>query len=265
MLLNFLTLIILILYMNFFFKIKYINHPHNIACVNKMDTLLLWDWGHMEDSASTSLLNGSKNTKSCWGYRAIGMQIQDFERMPTFSIKKMYIVSRGKFPEERWSKLICNNIIWKLRDGFLFFILSFMIDYRQGTELLNKKISTTWHVQCVMYIRKISIIYFFTVQFQVSSEKSVDKGVMKQPQGWFDEIHWATENACSDLVKSHIYRMNLVAGVYYIWKERNCRVFQQRHNSLRRISNTAIREVFCRGGRNKKLVGKLDEGSWSMP
>ncbi|XP_019244385.1 PREDICTED: uncharacterized protein LOC109224253 [Nicotiana attenuata] len=52
------------------------------------------------------------------------------------------------------------------------------------------------------------------------------QGISRMVMDWQEELKWAEVYARGRRVEAEIYRMALAASVYYIWKERNQRVFQ---------------------------------------
>ncbi|KAG5626945.1 hypothetical protein H5410_012163 [Solanum commersonii] len=64
---------------------------------------------------------------------------------------------------------------------------------------------------------------------------------------WTEEMDWAIVHATSKAMQPEVYRMNLSGAVYFIWQERNCRIFQHKEMTIEVIIRNIIREIHCRG------------------
>uniref|UniRef100_A0A0V0HE10 Putative ovule protein n=1 Tax=Solanum chacoense TaxID=4108 RepID=A0A0V0HE10_SOLCH len=60
-------------------------------------------------------------------------------------------------------------------------------------------------------------------------------------------MDWAIVHATSKAMQAEVYRMNLSGAMYFIWQERNCRIFQHKEMTTEVIIRNIIREIHCRG------------------
>ncbi|OIT04595.1 hypothetical protein A4A49_65126, partial [Nicotiana attenuata] len=85
------------------------------------------------------------------------------------------------------------------------------------------------------------------------------QGISRMVMDWQEELKWAEVYARGRRVEAEIYRMALAASVYYIWKERNQRVFQGMQSDSKHIMKQIIQEICCRGTMHARLARKLDQ------
>ncbi|WMV07465.1 hypothetical protein MTR67_000850 [Solanum verrucosum] len=64
--------------------------------------------------------------------------------------------------------------------------------------------------------------------------------ITRSSAGWTEEIEWATLHANRKSIQDEVYRMTLAAALYYIWQERNHRIFQQKERSIEEIIKQII-------------------------
>ena len=77
--------------------------------------------------------------------------------------------------------------------------------------------------------------------------------------GWNEEIEWATMHANMKSIQDEVYRMTLAAALYYIWQERNHRIFQQKERSIEEIIKQIIQEIHCRSSMNPGLASAMHQ------
>ncbi|KAK4724318.1 hypothetical protein R3W88_027097 [Solanum pinnatisectum] len=51
--------------------------------------------------------------------------------------------------------------------------------------------------------------------------------------------------------------MTLAAAVYYIWQERNYKIFQQRERTIEEITKQIIWEIHCRSSMTPRLANAM--------
>ncbi|XP_016549166.1 uncharacterized protein LOC107848980 [Capsicum annuum] len=62
---------------------------------------------------------------------------------------------------------------------------------------------------------------------------------------WSSKIMWIESHIKGRSAASHIFRMVLAASVYYIWKERNCRIFRSSSATQDKVVRLVIQDVIC--------------------
>ncbi|KAG5568633.1 hypothetical protein H5410_064349 [Solanum commersonii] len=64
--------------------------------------------------------------------------------------------------------------------------------------------------------------------------------------GWNEELTWAIEHATNKTILAEVYRMTPAAIIYYIWQERNHRIFQHKERNIDMISRLIIQGIHYR-------------------
>ncbi|KAK4713160.1 hypothetical protein R3W88_019067 [Solanum pinnatisectum] len=72
--------------------------------------------------------------------------------------------------------------------------------------------------------------------------------------GWTEEMDWAISYATGKAIQDEVYRMTLAATVYYVWQERNYRIFQKKERTAEVIIRSLIQEIYCRSNMQPKLA-----------
>lgn len=82
-------------------------------------------------------------------------------------------------------------------------------------------------------------------------------GIQRAPMGWGHELNWAIINAKGKNIKAEIYKIVMVGSVYYLWLERNQRIFQEKHRSIEVMSKLIVQDIHFRGNCYAKIAGHL--------
>ncbi|OIT04403.1 hypothetical protein A4A49_65235, partial [Nicotiana attenuata] len=83
------------------------------------------------------------------------------------------------------------------------------------------------------------------------------QGIRRQVMSWNDELDWAVVNYNGKNPEAELYRMVLAGGVYYVWQERNQRVFMNKKRDVDTIIKIIVRDVFHKGSIKPSVAGKL--------
>lgn len=67
------------------------------------------------------------------------------------------------------------------------------------------------------------------------------------------------ENYNGNSVTAIMYRISLAGSIYYVWKERNQIVFQEKRMDVNIITKKIIQDVYIRGSLKVKLASYLDK------
>ena len=88
------------------------------------------------------------------------------------------------------------------------------------------------------------------------------------PQSWSVLIPWAASSWHGKSVSSSVNRLCLAASVYYIWRERNCRIFKSLtcppNVTLKAILNT-VRSKICSFGLKISAANNFIASTWNIP
>jgi len=79
--------------------------------------------------------------------------------------------------------------------------------------------------------------------------------INKVSNGWTEELTWVVEHALSKTVQAEIYKMTLVSTIYYIWQERNYRIFQNKERNTEMITRVIIQSIHCRASMTPRFIG----------
>ncbi|XP_075076376.1 uncharacterized protein LOC142163027 [Nicotiana tabacum] len=195
----------------------------------------------------------------CYPQVAGGINGNEFQSLSNFSIRKLYTKMRGVFTKVSWRKLVCNN----LGASKWIFILGLVAH----EKLLTRDKLIQWGMEVPLACplcntRNESISHLF---FQCDMSSYIWKkvlawqGISRMVMDWQEELKWAEVYARGRRVEAEIYRMTLAASVYYIWKEKNQRVFQSMQSDPKHIMKQIIQEICCRGTMHTRLARKLDQ------
>ena len=88
------------------------------------------------------------------------------------------------------------------------------------------------------------------------------------PQSWSILIPWAAGSWQGKSVSSSVNRLCFAASVYYIWRERNCRIFKSLtcppNVTLKAILNT-VRSKICSFGLKISTANNFIASTWNIP
>nr|XP_018621920.1 uncharacterized protein LOC104120770 [Nicotiana tomentosiformis] len=158
-----------------------------------------------------------------------GMRMTDMSQLKTFSTKKMYQKMRGEFRRlskkdrlTKWGIIVDQTCILCYKEQECLDHLFFECEFSKE-------------------------LWYRLLQWQ---------GIHRAVMIWQDEIDWASREMRSNNPSADIFRMSLTGCVYYIWQERNLRIFQHKQRSLDVILRSLVQDMFCRGCGKSKLGKK---------
>ena len=78
---------------------------------------------------------------------------------------------------------------------------------------------------------------FFTCRFSKSIWKRVLTvcGLQREVLSWVEELNWAIKKLKGKWLISKVLMINWNAYIYYIWRERNCRLFKHKDETEEQI------------------------------
>ncbi|KAG5601385.1 hypothetical protein H5410_032755 [Solanum commersonii] len=68
------------------------------------------------------------------------------------------------------------------------------------------------------------------------------------------EEDWAISYATGKAIQDEVYRITFAAAVYYVWQERNYRIFQKNERTTKMITRSIIQEIHYRSSMQSKLA-----------
>lgn len=151
---------------------------------------------------------------------------------------------RGKFTKVPWRKLMCNNFVvprW-------LFILNLAIQGRISTKERLAKQGITVDQTCMLCSREQECIdhLFFECDFSKEIWSRILKWqrIHRQLKLWQEEIEWANIEMRSNNPTAKVFRMTFAGCVYYIWQERNFRIFQNKKRTVDVIIRLLVQDIF---------------------
>ncbi|XP_019233163.1 PREDICTED: uncharacterized protein LOC109213791 [Nicotiana attenuata] len=186
-----------------------------------------------------------------------GYVYEDILKTSHLSIKKIYNKLRGDYPKVSWKRLICNN------PGYPKWI--FILQLAALGRLYTRDRLAKWGVMteliCPLCDNDDESIehLFFKCNFSAAlwGKMLTWMEINRGPMGWNQELAWTVMNANGKDTKAGIYRLTMTGYVYYLWKERNLRIFQKKSRSVEVLSRLITQDVHCRGQWDRKLAGQL--------
>ncbi|XP_075076500.1 uncharacterized protein LOC142163143 [Nicotiana tabacum] len=187
-----------------------------------------------------------------------GLNMDNLLNMDRFSIKKMYLRLRGNYPKVAWRRLLCNN----QECPRWLFTLTLVAHGRLNTK--DKLVS--WGVRdeqvcplCEEDNESINHFFFSCVWSANVWVKLLQwLGIHRAAMCWQDELKWAILHMRRKTVVA-IYRMVLAGSIYFLWQERNLRIFQAKRRSFEVVTRLIVQEMFCRGSMQNTLARKMEQ------
>lgn len=85
------------------------------------------------------------------------------------------------------------------------------------------------------------------------------QGINRGTLNWTGEVHWAIKYMKGRGRTALVYKLAMASSLYYLWLERNSRVFTQKKRQSSSIIRHIIQETHGRGSRYPKLATRLQE------
>lgn len=163
-----------------------------------------------------------------------------------FSTHEMYKKLRGNFSKVPWRKLTCNN----QGSPKWIFILYLAIQRKLYTRDRLSKWRITTDVACPFCQEEAESHQqlFFKCEISARIWKIMLEWleINRSNCEWEEEIQWAIDHASRKGAQTEVYRIMLVATIYFVWQERNRRIFQQKERTLNVITKLIIQDVHVR-------------------
>ncbi|XP_009617973.1 uncharacterized protein LOC107811610 [Nicotiana tabacum] len=85
------------------------------------------------------------------------------------------------------------------------------------------------------------------------------QGIKRDSKCWDEELTWVVQNASGKSPGAAVYRMLLSAIIYYIWNERNQRVFTNKQQGKEVIIKKIVQDVHHRGAMKQRIAKWLEQ------
>ncbi|XP_060180113.1 uncharacterized protein LOC132609918 [Lycium barbarum] len=188
-----------------------------------------------------------------------GIDEEHFRASQVFSIKQVYLKLRGDFQKVSWRRIICNNFgtpKWT-------FILYLALNKKLYTRDRLNKWNITDQIMCPLCESANESVehVFFKCNYSTSVWKKLLGwlGYNRDAMEWTNEMTWLTAQVNGRAAQSHMVRMVVAASVYYVWQERNNRVFTSKQRTPEVLIKRIVQEVMIRGSMQSKLVIRLSQ------
>ncbi|KAK4721925.1 hypothetical protein R3W88_012158 [Solanum pinnatisectum] len=175
-----------------------------------------------------------------------GLPVTEIMKETNFSIKKMYQVLKREYNKVPSRRLTCNN----LGSPKWVFALYVAIHRRLYTKDRLSKWGIIEDDVCALCKEEgethqhlfFSCIFSKQIWHKMLKWQLITRGC----EGWNEELEWAD-----------VYRMAIAATIYYIWQERNLRIFQQKERTTDMISRLITQEIHHRASMIPRLTGYM--------
>lgn len=179
------------------------------------------------------------------------------QEMQNFSIQHLYRKLRGQFQKMDWRKIACNN---HGAPKWLFITVLAAHKRLQTRDRLAVWGITTEKMCPLCDSEEETIDHIFFVcdySSQIWGKLLLWLKINRTPMSWSNELQWATRHMGGRTPKAEVYRMMLVAAIYYVWQERNQRVFQEKHQIGNCITKRIVQDIHMRAVGNPRLANWL--------
>ncbi|XP_019264347.1 PREDICTED: uncharacterized protein LOC109241979 [Nicotiana attenuata] len=157
-----------------------------------------------------------------------GFSQDDITNMNNCSVKQIYHRLRGTFEKVSWRKVVCHNggcPRW-----------NFVLTMTAHGRLYTKDRLQRWgvsvdqdYILCNSDKETIQHLFFECPYAKVLWSKLLEwQGIGRPVQGWDEELKWAEKWAKRRNATAELYKMVLAATIYYVWQEKNGRIFKNK-------------------------------------
>ncbi|XP_059302028.1 uncharacterized protein LOC132053957 [Lycium ferocissimum] len=203
-------------------------------------------------------MGGTEIYMSIYQNKPPGYDLAHVPHIGNLSTKQLYLQLRGQFQKVSWRKLVCNN---RGLPRWTFILRLAALGRLSTRDRLYKWGIQTTGICPLCEVENESIPHLFfacTISAQVWRNLLLWIDVNRAPMMWDDELLWAEQHAKGRSPKAEMYRMVLAAAVYFVWKERNFRIFQNKRQSTTSMIKQVIQEVHIKATKDAKLITWLE-------
>ncbi|KAH0752152.1 hypothetical protein KY285_005300 [Solanum tuberosum] len=188
-----------------------------------------------------------------------GLQIAEVMETNELSINAMYKKLRGEYIKVPWRRMTCNN----QGSPKWLFALYLAINRRLYTRDRLARWGITNDTLCPLCMEAHEThqhLFFTCIYSRMLCQKLLNwLSINRASNGWTEELNWAVEHASSKTIIAEVYRMTLAAIIYYIWQERNYRIFQNKERNIEMINRAIIQGIHCRASMIPRFIGFMQK------
>ncbi|XP_019258719.1 PREDICTED: uncharacterized protein LOC109236934 [Nicotiana attenuata] len=167
----------------------------------------------------------SKIMKAKKTFEEAGFNHEDIRKMSHCSIKHIYHKLRGSFSKVSWRRVVCNNACPRW---------TFLVTMTAHGKLYTKDRLSKWGIQidqeCVPCSQASETIQHLFFECPYAAELWGNllawQGIRRPVYRWAEELTRAEKWLKRKTATTELYKMTLAACAYYVWQERNNRIFQ---------------------------------------
>ncbi|XP_060183073.1 uncharacterized protein LOC132613029 [Lycium barbarum] len=134
-----------------------------------------------------------------------------------------------------------------------------------GSVEVSKKALIAWETLCCpKSAGGLSILDVYTwnkAALAVWSKILIWQGIDRVCMNWQSEVEWALEHRKGKSSNAQVFKMTLAGSLYYIWQERNLRVFQNNARRAEVIVKQVIQDAHGRGALFTRMNRRLEESN----
>jgi len=191
-----------------------------------------------------------------------GYNHEEFVQSRSFRIKIMYNALRGNLPKVSWERLECNNFGYP---KWIFHLTMVVHGKLYTRDILAKwKVSTNTTCPLCEDDEESTEHLFFQCTYSANLWRRRLKTTMEPDskityrlvtRGRVGYKQCIGKRLCM----AQVYKLVLSCSTYYVWQERNYRVFQNKQRGIDELYKTIVRETHCRGNVYTKVAKRLQE------
>ncbi|XP_075099181.1 uncharacterized protein LOC142176040 [Nicotiana tabacum] len=163
----------------------------------------------------------------------------------------MYHQLREDYPKMPWRKLTFNNYVVP-RWGF---ILNLALQPRLHTKDKVAGCGSMIDQTCELCKEENETMQHLFFECKVTREVWERllkwQGIQRSLMTWDEEVELASKEMEGKTQKAEVYRMTLASCIYYIWIERNSRIFKAKSQQVDGILRALVQDIF------REATGKL--------
>lgn len=149
-----------------------------------------------------------------------------------YTVNSMYELSRKRGDRVNWG-----NIVWSTKALPRFKFCSWLLwqkSLKTKVMLLNRGVAVDLNCQlCLSHDEDCSHMFFGCSYSRTVWQGLLARiGICRNPICWEGEARWARRTANGRSARAMRIKKALACTVYYIWQERNLRIFQQKSRNL---------------------------------
>ncbi|KAH0720490.1 hypothetical protein KY284_005520 [Solanum tuberosum] len=175
------------------------------------------------------------------------------------SINAMYKKLRGEYIKVPRRRMTCNN----QGSPKWIFALYLAINRKLYTRDRLARWGITNDTLCPLCMEAHEThqhLFFTCIYSRMLWQKLLNwLSINRASNGWTEELNWAVKHASSKTIIAELYKMTLAAAIYYIWQERNYRIFQNKERNIEMINRAITQGIHCRASMIPIFIGFMQK------